>query len=331
MRHTRILATGSHLPERVVTNHDLEQWMETSDEWIRQRSGIRERRFAADHEATSDLAVVAARRALEAAEMGPEGLDLILFATATSDYLLPGSGCFLQHKLGAPQVAAIDVRGQCSGFVYALALADAWVRAGEAHRVLVVGAEVQSAALDLSTAGRDTAVLFADGAGAVVVGPGEEEGRGILAHHLGSDGAFADTLALKAPGTALRPFLGPEHLEAGLHRLQMDGRTVFKQAVVAMPRALTAACERAGITPQELDWVVPHQANQRILDATAAALDLPPERVVSTVAYTGNTTAASIPIALDAAVRDGRIQPGHLVGLVAFGSGFTWGAAVMRW
>jgi len=328
---SHILATGSYLPERVVTNHQMERWMETSDQWIQQRSGIRERHFAADDEATSDLALVATQRCLEAAALTADAIDLILFATSTADYLIPGAACFLQHKLGTRPVGAIDVRGQCSGFLYALALADVYVRAGEAERVLVVGAEVQSAGLDLSTAGRDTAVLFGDGAGAVVVGRAEGEDQGLLATHLGADGAHADALSIPAPGTAHRPFIDGAQVEAGLHRIHMDGRLVFKQAVVQMPAALRAVCDRAGIAVTDLDWVVPHQANQRILDVTADALGLPRERVISTVATTGNTTAASIPIALDTAVRDGRIQPGQLVGFVAFGAGFTWASAVVRW
>ncbi len=331
MSRSRILATGAYLPERVVDNREMEGWMETSDAWIRQRSGIRERRFAADGEATSDLGLAAARQALAAAELGPETIDLILFATSTADYLVPGAACFLQEKLGAGTVGAIDVRGQCSGFLYALAIADVYVRAGEARRILVVGAEVQSAGLDLTTAGRDTAVLFGDGAGAVIVGPTDSQESGILATHLGADGAFADALSIPVPGTAHRPFLDAEQVASGLHRIHMDGRLVFKQAVVQMPAALRAACERAGVAVSDLDWVVPHQANQRILDVTADALGLAREQVVSTVATTGNTTAASIPIALDTAVRDGRIEPGHLVGLVAFGAGFTWASAVVRW
>ncbi len=331
MSRSRIVATGSYLPERVVTNRDMEGWMETSDAWIRQRSGIRERRFAADGEATSDLGLVAARRCLEAADLAPGAIDLILFATSTADYLVPGAACFLQHKLGTRPVGAIDVRGQCSGFLYALALADVYVRAGEAERVLVVGAEVQSAGLDLSDTGRDTAVLFGDGAGAVVVEGAADDDHGLLATHLGADGGFVDALSIPVPGTARRPFLDDQQVGAGLHRIHMDGRLVFKQAVVQMPAALRAACDRAGVAVADLDWVVPHQANQRILDVTADALGLPRERVVSTVATTGNTTAASIPIALDTAVGDGRIRPGHLVGMVAFGAGFTWAAAVARW
>jgi len=328
---SRIVATGSYLPERVVTNHQMERWMETPDAWIQQRSGIRERRFAADDEATSDLGLIAARRALTAADLGPEAIDLILFATSTADYLVPGAACFLQHKLGTRTVGAIDVRGQCSGFLYALALADVYVRAGEVDYVLVVGAEVQSAGLDLSTAGRDTAVLFGDGAGAVVVGRAEGDDHCLLSTHLGADGGFADALSIPAPGTAQRPFIDGAQVEAGLHRIHMDGRLVFKQAVVQMPAALRAACDRAGVAVEDLDWVVPHQANQRILDVTADALSLPRERVISTVATTGNTTAASIPIALDTAVADGRIRSDQLVGMVAFGAGFTWASAVVRW
>jgi len=328
---SRILATGSYLPERVVTNREMEQWMETTDAWIRQRSGIGERRFAADGEATSDLGLIAARRCLEAADLAPAAVDLILFATSTADYLVPGAACFLQHKLGTRPVGAIDVRGQCSGFLYALALADVYVRAGEADHVLVVGGEVQSAGLDFTTAGRDTAVLFGDGAGAVVVGRAEGDDHALLATHLGADGAYVDALSIPAPGTAHRPFLDGSQVAAGSHRIHMDGRLVFKQAVVQMPAALRAACERAGVAVADLDWVVPHQANQRILDVTADALGLPRERVISTVATTGNTTAASIPIALDTAVADGRIRPGQLIGMVAFGAGFTWASAVARW
>jgi len=331
MRRSRILGVGSYLPERVVTNHDLEQWMDTTDEWIQQRSGIRERHFAAADQATSDLGLIAARRALEAADLAPESIDFIVFATSTSDYLVPGSGCFLQHKLGIGPVGALDVRAQCSGFLYALSVADLYVRAGEYDRVLVVGAEVQSAGLDLSDAGRDTAVLFADGAGAVVLGASDDPERGLLGHRLHADGRFADALAIPAPGTVNRPFIGPEHLEQRRHRLQMDGRLVFKNAVETMPAAVREVADHCGVLVSDLALVIPHQANTRIIDALAGALHLPTERVVNNIAYTGNTTAATIPIALDQVVRDGRLKTGDLLALVAFGSGFTWAASLIRW
>ena len=315
----------------VVDNHRLSLLMDTTDEWIQQRSGIRERHFAADDQATSDLALIATRRALEAADLAPESIDFIVFATSTPDYLAPGSGCFLQHKLGIGPVGALDVRTQCSGFLYALSVADLYVRAGEYQRVLVVGAEVQSAALDFTTTGRDTAVLFADGAAAVVLGPSDDPERGLLGHRLHADGRFADALAIPAPGTVNRPFIGPQHLEQRRHRLQMDGRLVFKNAVETMPAAVREVADHCGVAVADLDLVIPHQANSRIIDALAGALGLPAEKVVNNIDRTGNTTAATIPIALDEVVRAGRLRTGDLLALVAFGSGFTWAASLIRW
>jgi len=331
MLRTVVLSTGFYVPERVVTNNDLAQWMDTSDEWIQQRSGIVERRWVEGDLGSSDLAKLATERALEAAGMKASDLDCIILATLSPDHFFPGSGVFLQRKLGVRDIPCLDVRNQCSGFLYGLSVADAWIRTGMYKRVLLVGAEVHSSGLEKSTAGRDTAVLFGDGAGAVILVPSEEGDRGVLSVHIHADGRHAEKLWMDAPGSRYNPWLVPEYIEKGLTRPVMEGREVFKHAVVKMPAAVREALEANGLALEDIDVVIPHQANLRITQAVQKALGLDDDKVISNIHKYGNTTAASIPIALHEAVEDGRINRGSLVCLTAFGSGFTWGSALLRW
>ncbi|MGD8700334.1 MAG: beta-ketoacyl-ACP synthase III [Gemmatimonadales bacterium] len=331
MLRTELLSTGFYVPERVITNKDLTQMMETSDEWIQQRSGIVERRWVENGVDASDLAQRAAEAALERAGLEAAELDCLILATLSPDAYFPGSGVFLQRKLGIRDVPCLDVRNQCTGFVYGLSIADAWIRTGTYNRVLLVGTEVHSTGLDKSTAGRDTAVLFGDGAGAWILGPREDSGRGVLSVHIHADGRYAEKLWMEAPGSRYNPWLEPWHIEKGLTRPYMEGRDVFKHAVVKMPAAVKEALSANGLTVEDIDLLIPHQANLRITQAVQKSLRLPDEKVVSNIHKYGNTTAASIPIALHEAVDEGRVKSGDLVCITAFGSGFTWGSALIRW
>ncbi|MFO1528356.1 MAG: beta-ketoacyl-ACP synthase III [Kiritimatiellia bacterium] len=330
-RHSRILGIGGFLPPRVVTNHELAQRMDTSHDWIVERTGIHERRWAEEGTACSDLALPAARGALEQAGVAPAQVELIVFATTTPDHDFPGAGVFLQRKLGLAGVPALDIRQQCTGFVHGLAIADAFIRAGVHSTVLVVGAEVQSCALDVSTRGRDMAVLFGDGAGAAVVGVGDETGRRILSTHLHADGAEAEILWMEKPGSACRPRISAGDIEAGRHYPRMEGRKVFKHASTRMAEVLREALAANGLAASDLDLLIPHQANLRIIESVGHQLGLAPEKIHNNIRTTGNTTAASIPLCLCDAQQAGRLRPGMLVGLVAFGAGLTWGAALLRW
>ena len=323
--YSQIAGTGSHLPERVLSNHDLERMMDTTDEWIRERTGIERRRIAADHETTVDLAEPAARRALEAAGARPEDVDFLVFGTTTPDYVFPNCGPLLQHRLGCqPGGAAFDVQTACSGFIYALAMADKFIRAGESKCALVVGSETMSRITDWTD--RSTAVLFADGAGAAVLRPAKEPG--ILSTHLHADGQYKEMLY--CPGGVSRD--GAAQLGAGERRtIRMLGKEVFKIAVTSLGRVVDEALETNRLDRSAIDWRVPHQANIRIIQATARKLEQPMERVIVTVQDHGNTSTASVPLALDVGVRDGRIKRGDLLLLEAFGGGMPWGAALVRY
>jgi 3-oxoacyl-[acyl-carrier-protein] synthase-3 len=318
-RRSKIVGTGSYLPARVVTNQELSETVETSDEWIVTRTGIRQRHFAADGEMTSDLALAASREALAAADLAPSELDLIVVATTTPDMVFPGTACILQDKLGAKGGPAFDVQAVCSGFVYALAVADQMVRGGIAKNALVVGAEIYSRILDWND--RGTCVLFGDGAGAVVLT--RSDAPGILSAHLHADGSYRDILSV--PGQV------HEGGVRGTPFLQMEGTTVFKFAVKVLAEVADEALASADLPLSAIDWLIPHQANIRIIESTAKKLHLPMERVVTTVDKHANTSAASIPLALDLAVRDGRIRSGQHVMLAGVGGGFTWGSVLMRW
>jgi 3-oxoacyl-[acyl-carrier-protein] synthase-3 len=330
MSRTQILGTGLAVPDRVVTNDELSRVMDTSDEWIRTRTGIGERRWVREGETGAALALAASERALAAAGVSPREVDAIVYATSTPDHFAPGNGVYLQHQLGLGPIPAIDIRTQCSGFVYALSVADAWVRTGQYARVLVVGAELQSTGMDVSTRGRNTAVIFADGAGAAVVGPGNDD-RGILAFDLHSDGAYVEKLWVDSPGSMYHPRVSAEHVAAGRHFLQMDGKEVFRHAVERMPESVRAALAKANIPLAELALLIPHQANLRISEMVQRSLGLCDAQVYNNIQRYGNTTAATIPIALDECVRAGRIKQGDVVALTAFGSGFLWGSVVIRW
>jgi 3-oxoacyl-[acyl-carrier-protein] synthase-3 len=327
-----ITGTGHYVPPRVVTNHDLEKLMNTSDDWIRERSGITERHHVDEGVGTSDLAVEAARRALADAGADPSSIDFIVAATLSPDHYFPGIGVLVQAKLGLGTIGALDVRNQCSGFIYALSAADQFVRAGTYKRILVVASEVQSTNLDFSDQGRDMSVLFGDGAGAVIVEPGPaDDGRGLLSTHLYSQGRFASQLWMEKPSPMDSPTFQPQFFEEGRFFPKMDGRNVFVNACTRMPEAVRAALAHNGLEVKDIDALIPHQANDRISLMVAKGLGIPVEKVVRNIDRFGNTTAASIPIALDEAVKQGRIQRGHLVALTAFGSGFTWASALLRW
>jgi len=321
--YARIAGTGSYLPEKILTNDDLAQFVDTSDEWIQTRTGIRQRHVAAEGETTCDLAYQAALRALDAAGVAASELDLIIVGTTTPDLIFPSTACLLQHRLGAEGCPAFDVNAACSGFVYALTVADKFVRSGAAKNVLVVGAETLTRMLDWND--RTTCVLFGDGAGAVVLKPDTE--TGILSTHLHADGGKKELL-WNPVGVSVG--FRPEEKNAGV-RVLMAGSDVFKHAVKALDSVVDETLEANGLDRHDLDWLIPHQANLRIIDATAKRLEMPMERVIVTVDRHGNTSSGSVPLALDEAVRSGRVQRGQLLLLEAFGGGFTWGSALLRY
>ena len=319
---SRILGVGSYLPERIVTNEEMAKLVDTSDEWIVERTGIRQRHIAAEGEKTSDLAIAAARKALASAGLNGADLDLIVLATATPDNTFPATATRVQAALGMTSGAAFDVQAVCSGFIYALSVADNFIKAGQAKTALVIGAETFSRILDWDD--RSTCVLFGDGAGAVVlraeIGGGNGHDRGILSTHIHSDGRHYDLLHVDG---------GPSSTQTVGH-LRMEGREVFRHAVTNLAQVVHEALEANQLTPADLDWLVPHQANKRILEGTGRKLNLSADRIIMTVERHANTSAASVPLALAEAVGDGRIKPGELILLEAMGGGFTWGAALVR-
>ncbi|HEX9705481.1 MAG TPA: beta-ketoacyl-ACP synthase III [Gemmatimonadales bacterium] len=331
MPRTEFIATGFHVPARVVTNDDLARIMDTSDEWIVQRSGIKTRHWVSEGETGVSLAFDATRKALAKADLQASDLDCIIFCTCTPDHFEPGNGVFLQCALGLTDIPAVDVRNQCSGFVYGLSIADAWIRTGQYKRVLLVGAEVHSRGLDKTTRGRDVAVLFGDGAGVAILGPTEDSRRGVLSTHLFADGRHAEKLWVDGPGLAHDPFVSHELLDQGFHLPHMEGRDVFKFASTLMPQSVHAALRANGLSIEDIKLLVPHQANLRIIEMVAKGLCLREDQVFANIHKYGNTTAASIPIALDEALDQGRLARGDLVLLTSFGSGFTWASAAIRW
>jgi len=321
MTYSRIAGTGSYLPEKVLTNHDLEKMMDTSDDWIRERTGIKRRHIAAEDEATSDLALAAANQALDMAGITPEDVNLIIIATTTPDKVFPGVACIVQRRLGIRGCGAFDIQAACSGFVYGLDLADRYIRTGAAKNVLVIGAETLSCLTNWED--RTTAVLFGDGAGAVVLQ--EADKPGILSTHIHADGQYEDLLQVPQGVSS-----GYDVTRAGEAFIQMNGNAVFRRAVATLDSIARETLEKNNIDKHDLDWFVPHQANMRIITAAAKKLDMPMERVIVTVDEHANTSAASIPLALDVAVRDGRIKRGELLLFEAFGAGFTWGSTLLR-
>lgn len=331
MVRSTILGTGHHVPDRVVTNHDLEKWMDTNDEWIQQRTGIKERRWISEECGASDLGFEAAKKAFEMAKMEPKDIDAIIFATLSPDYNFPGSGCLLNNLLDIRGTPALDIRNQCSGFVYGLQIADAWIRAGLYENVLFVGSEVHSTGLDVSTRGRDVSVIFGDGAGAVILGPTDDPEQGLLETFVGADGKYARDLWVEMPASRYIPRLTQEGVDAGRHYPKMNGREVFKHAARKLPEAVMEVLKRRNLEPKDIDLFIPHQANLRISEAVQKVLGLPDERVYNNIQKYGNTTAASIPIALDECIRAGRVKTGDLLAVGAFGAGFTWGSALIRY
>jgi 3-oxoacyl-[acyl-carrier-protein] synthase-3 len=329
MPRTAILGLGQYLPERVVTNDDLAKMFDTSDEWIRQRTGISERRYVEDGIGPADLAVPATKQALENAGVELEDIEFIIFATLNPDYFFPGSGCILQDKLGLPGIGALDVRAQCSGFIYGLSVADAFIKTGMYKRILLVGAEVHSSGLEFAERGRDVTVLFGDGAGAAVLGATEED-EGILSTHLHADGRYAKDLWMEIPAACYSPRLTKEHMDEGRHYPKMNGRKVFKMAVEKLPKVINEALDANGLAIDDIDLLVPHQANLRINEFVAQKLGLPPEKVYNNIHRYGNTTAGSIPIALNEAIQEGRAKKGDTIMLAALGSGFTWASCLLK-
>ncbi len=338
MKYTQILGVGSYVPPRIWTNDDLKSLMDTTDEWIHQRTGIRQRHWIDQEsdECTSDLALIAAARALESASVKKEELDMIILATLSPDHEFPGTACFFQAKLNTPGIPALDVRQQCTGFLYGLSIADQYIRTGTYKKILLVGAETHSKGLDKSTRGRDVAVLFGDGAGAVVLGvcegPVDKSSSQLLSTHLHADGRFAKELWIPEPGNAHSgDRLTSARLSEGKQYPQMNGKAVFTHAAKRMPEVVMEALAINGLKVQDIDLFVFHQANLRINELVAKQLMIPEDRVFNTIERFGNTTAATIPIGLDEAVKAGKLKKGMLVASAAFGSGFTWASAVIRW
>jgi len=325
LKSAMIIGTGAYVPDEVITNDYLEGLVDTSDEWIKTRTGISERRRAASDAAVSDLALPASMQALEAANVAPEELDLIVVATITPDTYCPSAACWLQSRLGAKRAFAFDVNAACSGFVYGLSVADQFIRSGSVQRALFVGAEIMTRVVNWKD--RATCVLWGDGAGAVVLAP-SENGRGILSSHLYSDGSNGETLTVAGGGSRVTP-INRETVDQDLHTLKMNGQDTFKFAVRAFTEVCAEALQHNQLTAEEIDLFIPHQANIRIIDAAVKRLNLSKEQVMVTIHKYGNTSSASIPVALDEAVREGRIHPGDTLLLAAFGGGLTWGATVL--
>ncbi len=330
MKRTKITGVGHAVPERVVTNADLEKLMDTSDEWITDRSGIKERHHVDESTSASDLAIDASAIALDSAGLDPDDVDLIIFCTISSDYFFPGGAVQVQEKMGMKNIGAFDLRAACSGFVYGLSVADQFIRTGAHETILLIGAEVQSVALEFDTEHRHMAVLFGDGAGAVIL-QSSENGDGVLSTHLHSDGKHLQDLWLPAPGSKYKPFMSKKLIDDGLHTPSMNGREVFKNAVTRFPEVIHEALEHNELTMDDVALVIPHQANLRISQAVAKRLGVGMDKIYSNIHKYGNTTAASIPIAMSEALEEGRFGPGDNIILAAFGAGFTWGSAAIRW
>src|SRR3954469_7662233 len=323
---SRILGTGAYAPERVLTNHDLEKLVDTSDEWISERTGIKQRHIARDDESASDMALVAARRALETAGLSPSDLDMIIVGTISGDVPMPACAAYLQHKLGAGPIPSFDVSAACAGFLYAMSIADQFVRTGAHKHILIVGVELLSRLVDWQD--RTTCVLFGDGAGAAGVGPATGDGRGILSTRLYTDASLTESLCIPAGGS--REALTAEGIGTKRDKVKMVGKDIFKAAVRNMTQASRDALETAKMPTDSVRWVVPHQANLRIIAQIAERLDIPMERFIINIERYGNTSSASIPIALDEGIRDGRIKPGDPVLMCALGAGISWGSALVR-
>ena len=318
--YSRIIGTGGYLPEKVRTNHEIAEKIDTSDEWIRERTGIEERRIAASNETASSMAEISSRQAIEVAGIDPDSIDLIIVATSSPDRIFPSTACLLQHKLGIKGCAAFDVQAACSGFIYAFSIADQFIRAGGAKRALVIGSEVNSRIIDWED--RGTAIIFGDGSGAVLLEASEEPG--VLSTHLNSDGQYNELLYIPNP-------IGEQGESGDKAHMRMAGNEVFKVAVNTLGKIVDETLAANDMEKSDVDWLVPHQANMRIIKATAKKLKMPMEQVVVTIEKQGNTSGASVPLALNTAIRDGRIKRGQTVLLEAFGGGFVWGSALLKY
>jgi 3-oxoacyl-[acyl-carrier-protein] synthase-3 len=331
MPRTAVAAIGTCVPERVVTNEELTRRMETSDEWITQRTGVKERHWVGPGQEGSGLALEASQRALATAGWKASDVEAIIYATLSPDHMFPGDGCFLNAKLGVPGVPALDIRNQCSGFLYGLSVADAWIRTGQYRRVLLVGAEIHSTGLDISTRGRDVSVIFGDGAAATLLEATDDPDRGVLSTHLHADGRYARELWTDKPGSMYQPRISREILDGTDIFPKMEGQKVFKHAIVKMPEVVREALRRNGLSARDIKVLIPHQANLRIAEMVQRSLELRDDQVFNNIQKYGNTTAASIPLALSEAVPARGVKRGDLVALCAFGAGFTWASALLRW
>jgi 3-oxoacyl-[acyl-carrier-protein] synthase III len=331
LHRSRLLGIGMSVPPRVVTNHELAARMETSNEWIIERTGIEERRWVAEGETGATLATAAAMEAIERSGIAPRDIDLIIYATLSPDFNFPGTGVFVQRALGLKEIPCLDIRQQCTGFIYGMSVADAYIRAGIFKHILLIGSEVHSTGLDISTAGRDVTVLFGDGAGAVVIGRATDEAHMILSTHIHADGSEAEILWTEYPASARHPRITAEAMAERKHYPVMNGKRVFKHAVTRMPAAIMEGMVTNNLKLTDIDMMIPHQANLRINQMVGQMIGLPPEKMHNNIQKYGNTTAASIPICMHEAIELGKIKPGNLVCLVAFGAGLTWGSTFLRY
>ncbi|MCK5330295.1 MAG: ketoacyl-ACP synthase III [Candidatus Marinimicrobia bacterium] len=330
MLSTKIAGIGYHVPEKVITNFDLMEMMDTSNEWIIERTGIEKRHYVSEGEGTSDLGAAAARQAIEMAGIATEEIDLIICATISSDYFFPGSAFQIQDKLGLNGIGAFDIKVACSGFIYGLSIADQFIKTGQYKNILLVGGEVLSCALDISTEGRDMAVLFGDGAGAVILQPCAGESK-IYSSHLHADGKYSQALWAEVPACNLKPHISHELLDQGRQYPHMNGREVFRHAIMRFPQVINEALDANNLTKEDISLIIPHQANLRITQAVAKRLDLTMDKVYSNIHKYGNTTAASIPIAMCEALAEGKFKRGDNLILASFGAGFSWGATALRY
>jgi 3-oxoacyl-[acyl-carrier-protein] synthase III len=332
MKHSQITGVGHYVPERIVTNDDLSKIMDTSDEWIRERTGVVERRYF-DHtvDTVANMGAKASRMALQRAGVEPKEVDFIIFATITPDYFFPGSGVLMQREMHMEGIGALDIRNACSGFIYGLSIADQFIKTGMYKTILVVGSEIQSSGIELTTRGRNVAVIFGDGAGAVVVQASDEAGRGVLSTHLHADGRFAEELYGKDPGSSRKVRLTHEMIESESIRPYMNGNAVFKHAVVRFTEVIIEALQANQMQKEDIDLLIPHQANLRISTFIQHKLKLPDNKIYNNIQRYGNTTGASIPLALSEAWEEGKVKKCDLICMAAFGSGFTWASALVRW
>lgn len=332
MKNSKVVGVGHFVPDNVVTNDDLAKTIDTSDEWIQERTGIKERRFFnPDKDTVANMASRAAKMALERAGLEARDIEFIVFATITPDYFFPGSGVLLQRELGLEGIGAIDLRNACSGFIYGISVADQFIKTGMYKTVLVIGAEIQSSALDMTSEGRNTNVIFADGAGACILQATDEEDTGLLSTHLHADGRYAEELYVKDPGSSRKVRLSKELIEGNTFNVHMNGRDVFKHAVNRFYEVIMEALDANNYKKEDIDLLIPHQANLRISQFIQKKLELSDEQVYNNIMYYGNTTGASIPIAMSEAFGKGMLREGSLLCLAAFGSGFTWASALIKW